>query len=75
MKKTIEEIRNMTIDEIRTCISESSNRMRELKNAMGMDVYDNEEYRNLDTLVCDLLDEEDERFGYHDHLFINNGWG
>lgn len=73
--KTIDEIRNMTTDEIRTCISEVRDRMRELKDAMGMDVYDNEEYRNLDTLLCELDDEEDERCGYHDHLFINNGWG
>lgn len=69
MKKTIEEIRTMTIEEIRTHISECLNRMRELKNIMGMSVYDNEEYNNLDTFVCDLEDEEDERCGYHDYLF------
>ena len=67
--KTIKEIRTMTTDEIRTCISEVRNRMRVLKNVMGLSVYGNEEYRNLDSLLCNLEDEEDERCGYHDHLF------
>lgn len=69
MKKTIEEIRTMTTDEIRNRISEIRNRMRELKNVMGLSVYDDEEYNNLDILLCHLEDEEDERCGYHDHLF------
>lgn len=67
--KTIEEIRTMTTDEIRICISESLNRMRELKNIMGLNVRYDEEYRNLDSLVCNLEDEEDDRCGYHNHLF------